>query len=54
MKMKTEHKLTRAELRKLFRAADEARARVSGYSDEQRAELEAQARAKIHNKRNGK
>jgi hypothetical protein len=51
MKMKPEHKLTPAELRKLLSAADAARERVSGYSDERRAELEAQARAKIHHAR---
>ena len=36
------------DFRKLLRAADETRERVSGYSDEQRAELEARARTKIH------
>lgn len=46
--MKPEHRLTKSEFRKLLKGADRARERVSGYSDEHRAELEAQARAKIH------
>jgi hypothetical protein len=54
MKMKTQHKLTTAEFRKLLKAADEARERVSGYSDDQRAELETQARARIHHARSSK
>ena len=51
MKMKKHHKLTTTELHKLLKAADEARERVSRYSDDQRAELETQARAKIHHAR---
>jgi hypothetical protein len=51
MKMKSEHTLTKAERSKLLKAADEARERVSGYSDEQRAELEARARTKVHHAR---
>ena len=51
MKMKSEHKLTEAERDKLLKAADEARERVSGYSDEVRAELEARARGKVHHAR---
>ena len=54
MKMKTEHKLTKAELSKLIKAADAARERVSAYSDDQRAELEMLARAKIHHARTTK
>ena len=51
MKMKKTRKPTEAELRKLLKAADEARERVSGYSDEKRAELEARARTKVHHAR---
>jgi len=51
MKMKTDHKLTKAELRKLLDAADAARERVSAYSDDKRAELEALARSKVHHAR---
>lgn len=47
-KMKSDHKLTSVEFRKLLKDADRARERVSGYSDEQRVELEAHARAKIY------
>ena len=50
MKTATE-KLTEANRLKLLKAADEARERVSGYSDDQRAELETQARSKIHHAR---
>jgi hypothetical protein len=51
MKMKTQHRLTKVELLKLLNAADAARERVSTYSDEKRAELEASARSKIHHAR---
>lgn len=47
----TSTKLTEADRSKLLKAADAARERVSGYSDEKRAELETQARATIHNAR---
>ena len=50
-RMKKEHKLTKTDLGKLLRAADDARERVSQYSDDKRAELENQARAKIHHAR---
>ena len=48
--MKT-RKPTEAELRKLLKAADEARERVSTYSDEKRAELEAHARSQFQHAR---
>jgi len=48
--MKT-RKPTDAELRKLLKAADEARGRVSTYSDEKRAELEAHARSQFQHAR---
>jgi hypothetical protein len=46
MKMKTTRTPTDAELRKLLKAADEARGRVSAYSDEKRAGLEPPATSK--------
>ncbi len=48
MKMPKSEKPTPADLKRLLRAADRARARVSGYSDEKRAELEAHARGQVH------
>jgi hypothetical protein len=43
----TNTKLTEADRRKLLKAADAARERVSGYSDEKRADLETQARSQF-------
>lgn len=43
----TRTKPTGAQLTKLQKAADAARERVSGYSDEQRAQLEAHARSQF-------
>lgn len=42
---------TEAQLQKLLHAADEARERVSGYSDEKRAELESHARSQFNHAR---
>lgn len=38
-------------LKKLVKAADDARQRVSGYSDDRRADLESRGRAQIKNGR---
>lgn len=51
MKTTRSGKPTEAELRKLLEAADAARERVSGYSDERRAELEAHARSQFSHAR---
>jgi hypothetical protein len=48
MKTKRTEKPTAEQLKKLHDAADAARERVSGYSDERRAELEAHALSKVH------
>lgn len=49
--MKTRKKPTPQALAKLLKAADEARERVSTYSDEKRADLEAQARSQFQHAR---
>lgn len=47
MKTTRTERPTTAQLKKLLKAADAARERVSGYSDEKRAELEAHARSQV-------
>jgi len=47
MKTTRTEKPTAEQLQKLRNAADAARERVSGYSDEKRAELEAYARSQV-------
>jgi hypothetical protein len=51
MKTTRSEKPTGAELHKLLTAADAARERVSGYSDERRAQLEAHARSQLSHAR---
>lgn len=49
--MKTRNKPTPETLAKLLKAADQARERVSAYSDEKRADLEAHARSQFQHAR---
>jgi hypothetical protein len=50
--MKTrQQRPTQEQLAKLLKAADEARERVSTYSDEKRADLEARARSQFQHAR---
>ena len=51
MKTTRTDKPTNAQLQMLLKAADAARERVSGYSDERRAQLEAHARSQFSHAR---